>query len=112
MNELEFLQERVKKLEAILYSIAFSDKFIFPKHLQVWDGANISLGATSGTKIGTTTSQKLAFYNTIPIVQPTTAVGSASLAGGGGTNLTDTHTFDGYTLQKVVKALRNLGLLA
>jgi len=27
------------------------------------------------------------------------------------TTLTDTDTFDGYTLQQIVKALRNLGVL-
>jgi len=34
------------------------------------------------------------------------------LAGGGGTALTSTHTYDGYTLGQVVKALRNTGLLS
>jgi len=31
---------------------------------------SISFGTTNGSKIGTTTSQKLAFYNSTPIVQP------------------------------------------
>lgn len=34
------------------------------------DGQNLSLGTTTGTKIGTATSQKIAFYNSTPIVQP------------------------------------------
>lgn len=67
---------------------------------------------TNGTKIGTATSQKLAFWNAAPIVQPTTAVASATRVGGGGTTVTDTDTFDGYTIGQVVKALRNEGLLA
>lgn len=81
--------------------------------LQINNAGNISFGTTTGTKIGTSTSQKLAFYNTTPIVQPTTAVGSATYAspGAGSTVKTD-DTFDGYTLQQVVKALRNLGILA
>lgn len=81
--------------------------------LQLNDAGNISFGTTTGTKIGTSTSQKLSFYNTTPIVQPTTAVGSATYAspGAGSTVKTD-DTFDGYTLQQVVKALRNLGILA
>ena len=80
---------------------------------QLNDSGNISFGTTTGTKIGTSTSQKLAFYNTTPIVQPTTAVGSATYAspGAGSTVKTD-DTFDGYTLQQVVKALRNIGILA
>jgi hypothetical protein len=36
----------------------------------VADSRNVILGTSSGTKIGTTTSQKLAFYNSTPIVQP------------------------------------------
>lgn len=46
------------------------------------------------------------------IAQETTSVGNATLVGGGGTNITDTDTFDGYTLKQIVKALRNQGLLA
>ena len=48
----------------------------------------------------------------IKLYQETTAVGAATLVGGGGTALTDTDTFDGYTLKQVVKSLRNQGLLA
>lgn len=33
------------------------------------DAANIALGTTTGTKIGTATNQKLGFYNATPIVQ-------------------------------------------
>lgn len=34
------------------------------------EGANIVLGTTTGTKIGTATTQKLGFFNATPIVQP------------------------------------------
>lgn len=34
------------------------------------EGGNIALGTTTGTKIGTATSQKLAFFNATPITQP------------------------------------------
>jgi hypothetical protein len=49
----------------------------------------------------------------IKVYQETTAVGSATFAspGAGSTVKTD-DTFDGYTIQQVVKALRNQGLLA
>ncbi len=80
--------------------------------LTIADSINIAVGAGTGTKIGTATTQLIGFWNTAPIVQPTTAVGAATLTGGGGTALTDTDTFDGYTLKQVVKALRNVGLLA
>lgn len=34
------------------------------------DGATLTFGSTTGTKFGTATTQKLAFYNATPIVQP------------------------------------------
>lgn len=76
--------------------------------------ANIefSTAAGGGTKLGTATTQKLAFYNATPIVQPTTAVASATFNPVGGTNIQTSDTFDGYTVAKVVAALRNLGLIA
>ena len=77
------------------------------------DAINFVFGSTTGTKFGTATSQKLSFWNATPIVQLTTAVGSATLASpGAGTNIKTDDTFDGYTLQQIVKALRNLGILA
>jgi hypothetical protein len=36
--------------------------------------ANIVLGTTTGTKIGTGTNQKLAFFNSTPVVQPTGSI--------------------------------------
>ena len=51
----------------------------------------------------------------VKIYQETTGVSSAtfsSIGGPGSTALNDLDTYDGYTLQQVVRALRNLGLLA
>ena len=39
---------------------------------------NVLLGTTTGTKLGTATTQKLGFWNATPIVQPTTAVAGAT----------------------------------
>ena len=36
----------------------------------VFDGANIAFGTTTGTKLGTATTQKIGFYNATPAVQP------------------------------------------
>ncbi len=41
------------------------------------DAQDISFGTTTGTKIGTATTQKLGFYNSTPIVQPTGDVATA-----------------------------------
>lgn len=81
-------------------------------NLTLSDAVNLATGTTTGTKIGTSTSQKIGFWNTAPIVQPTTAISTATFTANAGTAVNDASTFDGYTLKQVVKALRNVGLLA
>jgi hypothetical protein len=77
------------------------------------DGSNIAVGSTNGTKIGTATTQKIGFYNATPIVRPGTGVAEAAFVeNAGGTAVNVDSTFGGYTLQQVVQALQNLGLLA
>ena len=48
----------------------------------------------------------------IKLYKETTAVAASTLVSNLGVPLTDTDTFDGYTLKQVVKALKNLGILA
>lgn len=69
-------------------------------------------GTLRGLRIGGATSSLVGLWGATPIAQPTTAVAAATRVGGGGTTLTDTDTFDGYTLAQIVKALRNIGALA
>lgn len=64
------------------------------------DATNIVLNTTTGTKIGTATSQKLGFFNATPVVQPT-AVADATGAG-------DVVT----QLNALLTRMRNLGLIA
>ena len=75
-----------------------------------------SVSATNSLSCGTfkSTSTLLGFYGiaTTPIAQPTTAFGSATVAGGGGGAIVAGTTFDGYTLAQVISALRALGILA
>jgi hypothetical protein len=80
--------------------------------ITISDAKNIVLNTTTGTKIGTATSQKLALWNKTPIVQPTTAITGATLVGGGGTTITATDTFGGYTLQQIAAIIINTGLAA
>ena len=80
--------------------------------LTLADAINIAVGTTTGTKIGTAASQLIGFWNTIPIVQPTTAIAAATFVANTSGIANDTATFDGYTIGQVVKALRNVGLLA
>jgi hypothetical protein len=84
----------------------------FSNVLTIGDAKNIAFATTTGTKIGTATNEKIGFWNATPIVQPTTATTASTLVSNLGMPLTDTDTFDGYTLKQVVKALRNIGILA
>lgn len=84
----------------------------------VLSAKNIVTDTTTGTKIGTATTQKLGFYNATPIVQPATTGTTTGFTAGAGTAVLDDSTFTGntgssaYTVGDVVKALKTLGLLA
>ena len=65
------------------------------------DGANVALGSTTGTKVGTATSQKLGFYGATPVVQPTMGAATA------GSSYTSTEQ---GMLNAVYAAVRALGL--
>lgn len=76
------------------------------------DTINIAFNGTTGTKIGTATSQKIGLWNTAPIVQPTTAVAAATFVANTSGIVDDSATFDGYTIGQIVKLLRNIGIAA
>lgn len=66
----------------------------FNGRIDILDGSNINLGGSSGTKIGTATTQKVAFFNATPVVQrPSTTdirqalIDLGLLASGGATPL-------------------------
>jgi len=71
-----------------------------------YGGTVIQLTAT------TAGASELGFYGVTPVAQPTTATTAATRAAVIGTVANIGDTYDGYTLAKVVKALRNLGILA
>jgi predicted RecA/RadA family phage recombinase len=52
------------------------------------DAANLIVGSTTGTKIGTATTQKLGFWNATPIVQPAGAAQGALTDNSGGSGST------------------------
>lgn len=79
---------------------------------------NLILGTSTGTKIGTSTSQKLAFFNSSPLAQPSSTGQTAGFTAGSGSAAKDDSTYTGgtgtkaYTVGDLVKHLKNLGLIA
>ncbi len=76
------------------------------------DGMNYVFGTTNGSKLGTATSQKLGFWNTTPVIQPTTGITAGAFVANTSGISDDTATFDGYTIGQIVAALRQIGILA
>lgn len=68
MNEVEQLRVRVEYLEGVINSLVLSDRVVFSRHIQMLDGRNIQLG-TTGTMIGTASTQKIGFLGKTPIGQ-------------------------------------------
>jgi len=70
--------------------------------MTIADGTDIVLDTTTGTKIGTDPTQKLAFFNATPITQP---AANADTSGATLPNLE-------IEVNQLKQLLRNLGLLA
>lgn len=70
------------------------------------------VGTDASVKLVPSASKKFSLWNATPIVQPTTAVAAATFVTNTSLIANDTATFDGYTIGQVVKALRNIGVLA
>jgi len=45
------------------------DKYVFDKHIQILDGRNIQISASTGLKIGTESTQKIGFLGSSPVSQ-------------------------------------------
>lgn len=78
---------------------------------------NIVTDTSTGTKIGTATTQKLSFFNATPVVQPAANTDTTTSAAGATTSVYLNTTFTGagtaaYTIGGVIAALKALGLLA
>jgi len=112
------LDERVRQLELILSSLVASDRYTLQKDLQFIDGRDVQVGIGRGTKIGTGTTQKLGFFNATPVAQQSGTGETTGFTAGAGTAVKDDSTFTGnvgstaYRISDIVKALKNLGLLA
>jgi len=116
-SEIEELRERIQLLENKLLFIA-SDRLDMNKNIFMQDGRNFQFALTNGTKIGTSTSEKFSFYNSTPIVQPSSTGETSGFTQGSGNAVNDDSDFGGgvgskaYRISDIVKHLKNLGLLA
>jgi len=78
----------------------------------------ISHVRNTGLKIGTSTTKPIAFFNSTPIAQPSSSGENTGHSAVGGTNVDHQDTFTGnvgtkaYTINDIVKHLKNLGLIA
>lgn len=75
------------------------------------DATNIVLNGTTGTQLGSASSQKLGIWGATPIVKPTTGVATSTFAANTSGILDDSATFAGYKLSQIAKALQLIGLL-
>ena len=73
MNEEQIKEEKIRQIirEELETFLGFN-KYTFQKNIQIFDGRNIQLGRTTGTKIGTAIDQKLGFFGTTPVDKPET----------------------------------------
>ena len=73
-------------------------------------GITIKSGGFGPIQVGIS-GDEVGFFGTTPVAQPTTGIAEAAFTTNSGTSVNVNSTFDGYTLQQVVKALRDEGLL-
>jgi hypothetical protein len=73
---------------------------------------NNNLTVNGNTRLGNASGDSVGFYTTAGTAQQTTGVASATVVNGASGDAITVTTFDGYTVAQVVRALRNVGLLA
>mgnify|MGYP001568242436 CR=1 FL=1 len=80
-QQIKELQDRVNKLEGLLYKFALTDRYMFSRNIQMQDGRSITLGTTTGTRIGIiggASGEKIGLWGAVPVVQPTGVAVSAA----------------------------------
>lgn len=73
---------------------------------------NNNLNVNGNSRLGNASSDTVGFYTTNGTAQQTTGVASATVVNGDAGDAITVTTFDGYTVAQVVRAVRNVGLLA
>ena len=94
------------------------EKVVLGKDLDISGDHDLIIGTSTGTKIGTAATQKIGFFNATPVVQQSGVNEGTGFTAGSGTGVNDVSTFTGnvgstaYRINDIVKALKNLGILA
>ena len=100
--------DQIEEVRSIIHNefqeFLASDRYIFHKPFQMLDGRNVQFGKTTGTKMGTETSQKVAFYGVTPVIQAS-AIASPS---GGATVDIESRT----AIDLIRTAIKNFGITA
>jgi hypothetical protein len=81
-----------------------AESYTFQKHLQIFNGRNITVGTGVGTKIATEATQKIGLYGTTPTVQQS----KINDPSGGGTQDSEART----AINAIIDALETLGITA
>ena len=113
---MEFTPEQLQKIEQMLNErlakLEKSDRYTFQKHLQLLDANDISFGSNKGTRLGTSSSQKLAFFGGTPVIlQTTSSQTPATFAANTSGISNDSATWNGYTVGDLVAILQAYKLL-
>lgn len=106
-SEIQALTQRIDDLEYKLNQFKRPDHYLFERHIELADGVHISIKATTGTQIGTSSSQKLAFLGATPIAQQS-AVTAPSGGGSGSTNAVDISART--AINQIIAVLQAFGL--
>lgn len=106
MNPEDFkrLRRDVDDIQRIFGLLLKSDRMTLNRTLQMEDGRSIQVGKTTGTRIGTESAQKLAFFGVAPVVQQS----AISAPSAGATIDSQARTAIGL----IITTLHNLGLTA
>lgn len=117
-NNSSFRALNVAGNATTLFRMNTSDELAFISAPLFISDLYVRLGTSTGTKFGTATNEKIGFWNKTPVVQPNTTGTTTGFSAGAGSNVLSGSTFTGntgsaaYTIGDIVKALKDVGLMA
>jgi len=110
MTSTNMNEEQVRRIiKEELKELIAEERYLFQKHLQIFDGRNVITGKGTGTKFGTEITQKMGFYGVPPVDQPETVTDADSI---GATFDQNEVTSIASAVNGVIDTLQELGLMA